>query len=445
MTATDLVLVITLIYYLRFIKKSKWVISLYVGYKAVEGIGLILMGHRDEIPDFWSIQIANTLMYIGFVAQFVSIISYNGRLNVRFLTIASLLSVVCATAFFFSVPFGESIRVITSSVTFIILYGFTAIYLFSMKQAPKMRVFVSLAYIIFSLGYAYRIYGIIHIGEVYDFRALYAFDKILLGLATFTIIMSSLGFFLMLREHDESLIEEKNKELASINKGKDKLFSIIAHDLKSPMQHLPMMIENGLKQLQNQNNTEAIATLQTALHLSRQTSELVENTLNWSVTQLNMNTFNPEKVDVNVIIKRITAYSNSYAQTKKIELTENLCAHSPVFTDANMLEIALRNLINNAIKFTRSNGQVYIETMQSNGNLSIQITDTGVGIEPDRLQNLFGIETATTTYGTANEKGTGIGLVVVQDFIKKSKGTLQIKSAPNKGSTFCLSLPSVKN
>ncbi len=236
-------------------------------------------------------------------------------------------------------------------------------------------------------------------------------------------------------------IENSLKELIAT---KDKLFSIIAHDLRSPFNSIigfsELLIENS-NDILLEDSEQYIKIINSA---AKNTLILLDNLLNWAKSQTGQLRFNPEKILFSEVVQEIISLSKSIAKSKNIALeyagTDNL----EVFVDVNMLNTVLRNLISNAIKFTNVGGHIKVSAALKQDQVEITISDNGIGINKEKCTELFSISSNTTTLGTADENGSGLGLVLCKEFIQKNNGDIWVESEENKGSNFIFTLPIYK-
>jgi len=231
------------------------------------------------------------------------------------------------------------------------------------------------------------------------------------------------------------------KDLKLLNATKDKFFSIIAHDLKGPFSSLL-----GLTEIINENietiSPEELRDMSRGLYkTSRQVYSLTSNLLEWSRSQLNMLNIKRELFDFNELVNNNARLYKNNLQAKTITLNTALCRESIVNTDKDMIDFTLRNLLHNAIKFTKHEGKINISTAVEKNFLKVEVSDTGIGIPEEALDNLFKIESTFTSKGTEEEKGTGLGLVLVREFIEKIGGNIFVKSKVNHGTTFTFTIP----
>lgn len=244
--------------------------------------------------------------------------------------------------------------------------------------------------------------------------------------------------FLTVFVTDITALKETENKLQEMNKTKDKLFSIIAHDLRSPLNTLSsMLIAAGEGLLTEKEIKLFLANLSKDV---ANTSRLVDNLLYWAKGQIQKETLNPESFDIQEIIEgNITLFSRK-ATEKSIHLTSEMEHFLPVWADKNMIDLVLRNLISNALKFTPIHGQVMVILMEKGNFAQICVKDTGMGISADNVGRLFSKE-MFTTLGTQKEKGTGLGLMLCKEFIEKNGGQIWVQSTEGEGSIFEFTVP----
>jgi two-component system, sensor histidine kinase and response regulator len=239
------------------------------------------------------------------------------------------------------------------------------------------------------------------------------------------------------------ITENKNNELKLIelNTTKDKFFSIIAHDLKSPFNSILGFSELLLAHV-NEKDYEQIGEFANIIRQSSiKAMNLIMNLMEWAQSQSGRIEFNPEYFEINTIVNEAILLMEGSAEQKSIIITNKLAPDIQVNADKNMISTVLRNLISNAIKFTQPNGKISVTSVVNHNELTISVMDTGVGISEDRINNLFKIGEGYSTHGTKEEHGTGLGLILCKDFIEKNDGKIWAESIVGKGTTFFFSLP----
>jgi len=250
-------------------------------------------------------------------------------------------------------------------------------------------------------------------------------------------------------------IKQKNDELQKLNAQKDKFFSIIAHDLKSPFNSIlgfSEMLKDEARNLDIDSIVQYAGIINaSALH----TFELLENLLDWARMQQGRIPFEPQKFLLNSIVSSEIEGLKNNADQKNIKLINHIHENLIINADENMISTVLRNLISNAIKFTPKGGQVKVEAKvevenevevedevkDEKSKVVISVSDTGIGMKPEIIEKLFKIETSFTTRGTENEKGTGLGLLLCKEFVEKHGGRIWVESVERKGSEFSFTLP----
>ncbi len=240
-------------------------------------------------------------------------------------------------------------------------------------------------------------------------------------------------------------LQEKTDSLEEMIKTKDKLFSIIAHDLKAPFNSI-LGLSDILQEDDDKNDIEHFKYLAKHIHTSaKNTLNLLENLLSWAKMQTGQMNFNPETLHLQDIVNNVADIVNASAKIKNISIQQSINNDIQIFADKNMLKSILYNLVSNAIKFTHKNGTVNIEAEQTNTSTQIKISDNGVGISPKDQATLFSLSSGISTQGTEREKGSGLGLILCKEFIDKHKGQIYVESEEGKGTTFTIELPLPKS
>jgi len=238
-------------------------------------------------------------------------------------------------------------------------------------------------------------------------------------------------------------LEELNKELEQSNAAKDKLFSIIGHDLKSPFNTILGFSELSLEQLQWGESDKAEKSINLSIASAHQTLNLLENLLSWAKSQSGQIDFKPEHLSIQPIIEGVIQVLETSANLKNISLKYFQSGRTPsvIYADKNMLQTILRNLISNAIKFTKPFGKVDVYLISEPHQVEITVSDNGIGMSEETCNSIFRVETNKPTEGTARETGTGLGLVLCKDFVECHGGTITAESQPGQGSQFVFTLP----
>jgi len=243
------------------------------------------------------------------------------------------------------------------------------------------------------------------------------------------------------RKKAEQALRESEIRLSELNATKDKFFSIIAHDLLSPFNSiigLTNLLDSQLKQKDYEGLEKYNSIIQSS---SKQALNLLTNLLEWARTQTGKIKFNPVTFELTQEIKETINLSNISAKRKEITIQQNLPSKLPVFADKLMIHTVLRNVISNAVKFTHKGGKIKVSAEKDKDHIKILVEDNGIGIKKEHMDNLFSIDNNYSQPGTQNETGTGLGLLLCNEFIKIHSGKIDVESKEGKGSRFYFTLP----
>lgn len=233
------------------------------------------------------------------------------------------------------------------------------------------------------------------------------------------------------------LLYKQKTELSEANDIKTKLFTIIAHDFRSPLYALKSLFFVV-------DDYEMPAELKKPLDQLKiqllNTTSLVENLLNWSKTQMTSAPPKIEKISICPIVNTNIALVTPLAKNKGITLENKCIPSAEVIADQGMLQVVIRNLIQNALKFTNSGGTVTVTSKETSENIELSVADTGIGMNNEQLRNIFNLKVNDSTLGTEDEPGSGLGLYLCSELINKNNGQIKVESTLNKGSIFTISL-----
>ncbi|GCC50255.1 two-component sensor histidine kinase [Chryseotalea sanaruensis] len=271
---------------------------------------------------------------------------------------------------------------------------------------------------------------------------------LMIGMALVAIIASLIFILYISKRRANRLlaasnerIQQQNLQLQDLNATKDKFFSIISHDLKGPLNSLTSfsgLLINHTDKL----SKEDIQMLATDLDKSvKNLFALLENLLEWSRSQTGNIEFKPEAIDLTEILNENKSLLEAQANAKNINIEQLVHQPMPLKAHRHSVTTVVRNLLSNAIKFTPEGGTISLNMEKENRFVKVSVRDTGVGMSPEVMDKLFRIDSKHSTKGTANEKGTGLGLILCKDFIEKNGGQIGVSSELNKGSVFYFTLP----
>jgi len=234
------------------------------------------------------------------------------------------------------------------------------------------------------------------------------------------------------------LLEIQTNQLTELNTLKNKLFSVISHDLKTPLYALRNLFRSVQQyDLPAEEIKQFIPDVLKDLNF---TTALMENLLLWVKNQMQINVINPQILEVSELIKEATDLLRLQAHSKQISIHFRIDNPVYIYADKDMISLVIRNLLSNAIKFTPLQGNIYIGINEKGFMVEIFVKDTGIGMEPKVVMQLFE-NNFYSTKGTANETGTGIGLMLCKDFLTKNGGNIHVSSEVGQGSTFAFTLP----
>jgi len=247
-------------------------------------------------------------------------------------------------------------------------------------------------------------------------------------------------------ETQNQAIEKANEELQSISRTKDKFFSIISHDLKTPFNAMigfTNLLSKHYEDYTPEEKKKYIAILDKS---ANNTYKLLNNLLEWAQAQTDSDQLKLESTNLFLLVNDVFDLLRQTAKTKKLNLINQVDKHLIITADINKLKTVIRNLTTNAIKFSYPEGLISInsnikQTNDVNKYVQISVIDTGIGISPDRQKKLFDITQKVTTLGTHDEIGTGLGLILCDEFVRRHQGEIWVESKIDKGSTFTFTLP----
>ncbi|HAN17057.1 MAG: hypothetical protein A2X13_05215 [Bacteroidetes bacterium GWC2_33_15] len=244
------------------------------------------------------------------------------------------------------------------------------------------------------------------------------------------------------RKRQNIILEQQKEELNKLNHTKDKMFLIIGHDLRGPVGSLISLIEILLSEEEISKNKSLVNTFNIFMKSVQSINDLMENLLFWAQNQGGEVVYVPEKLNVNLIIERNLLIFKGVADSKEIHINSTIIDEFNALADKNMITLVVRNLVSNAIKFTPVGGYVNIGVHKKNGFIKVDIEDTGIGFNKEILEKIFRKDSFFTTTGTNNERGSGLGLTLCQEFVTRMGGSIWAESKPGEGSIFSFTVPS---
>ncbi len=325
-----------------------------------------------------------------------------------------------------------------------VLYGILAVFFF--RDLGYMIFFVCLSMV------SYLILAVLLQNYQYQLKSLNIFVFMLNQLAAMGYIFY--GLYLIRRENTEyqlSIIEQKAElrrqaallkkqadELAELNLLNNKLFSVISHDLKTPMYALRNFFQNAKNMKLSAREIKGM--LPDVINDLNYTTGLMDNLLYWARNQLQRNEIRPQEIDISAMVHDVVQLLRLQAESKKLQIDRKADLPIKVWADYDMISLVIRNLLSNAIKFTGQGGKIVIGTQEYGSFVEVYVRDSGVGISTEAMERINENNFYSTT-GTASESGTGLGLSLCKEFLARNGGKMMIESEPGAGSTFSFTLP----
>ncbi len=230
-------------------------------------------------------------------------------------------------------------------------------------------------------------------------------------------------------------------QIQRINRTKDRLYSVIAHDIKSPFSNISMLISTLAEGYLEPNSEEYDEILQSINNSSQETYALLENLLQWTRSQTGDLELSPESIDLSRLLNDVLRFLEPVAKKKGIAMHVDAPDQLEMMADRNMMRSVVQNLAGNAIKFTNEGGKIVLKAMRKNDSIVVVVQDDGIGISGENIKRLFVDEGQLTTRGTRDEKGSGLGLLLVKDFVQRHDGKIEVNSKLGEGTSFRLHFP----
>lgn len=405
--------------------------------KLVLTIAWIFALLRNIISDFVSINIGNSMIFAASCFETIAMLSliktnpkkhFNLQIAITIVTIiifnvATLLDATMNT------------RVIISGIGIFSIYLPPTISYFAEKVRSFFKTFYVFCYIGFEI--------LILIRSIY--RYYHPQNKIIStdhldGLYSISLFMLSLigiiGFLLLVKEKQDLKIQKLLSD-------KNQFFSIISHDLRGPLGSAVTLSEILVENVEEYSREEIREVSETLHDSNKNIYKLLENLLEWSQMQTGLIVFRPQNIELNILIYENIELAKNAALSKNINIVFESTDIIKAEVDRNMIGTILRNLLSNAIKFTDKNGEIAIKLAQKKQKVEISILDNGIGVPDSIKERLFKINKKVMQKGTENEAGSGLGLLLCNEFINIHRGKIWVESEPGKGSTFKFTLPLV--
>lgn len=430
----------TLVFTFRFThfsKDSKTHLLVFGCSKIFQSFAWLAFFLRTDTVTFDPINIIipNTLVFASYYLESIAMLMMVKDSSKKAYRIQAILFAIVLLSFYCAVwiKATANIRVALASLSIFILLIIPALRFLTETRSSLFKKILGFNYVILLTTLIFRtIYPLF-----YTTTSLYNADptqNIIFLIIFLMMIISGVGYLLLLQE-------EKEIQIKKLLDDKDKFFSIIAHDLKGPFNGIIGLSELLLEKKTHSDNDETNEFIQLIHESSKNTYSLLENLLTWAQSQTGSIEFSPKKLEIISVTDKTIKVLANIANNKNITIQSEIEDKQYVFADENMLETIFRNLVSNAIKFTRTNGEVVISMTRENNQIVFSVKDNGIGISPKKSAELFTIDQKHSTFGTNDEVGTGLGLMLCKEFVEKHGGKIWVESEAGKGSDFKFTIP----
>jgi signal transduction histidine kinase len=386
--------------------------------------------------EFATATIMVNLIPIALIPIFL-IMAIKGKIRIKssyaiivYITIAIIFTVILLNYFGIEQKNYQLFRILISSPLLILSVTLISGYKHTIITGIALTIIVSISLIL------------THKKEFYE---LYIYASFLLTATTLamTKFVKSLEKTMEMIYEQEEIITSQNKRLEKANTEKDSLFSIIAHDLRGPVGLTKEMLDYlDEDDISSKEKEELIGLIKNSITNSY---NLLNNLFLWARSNRNEIRFNPGKYSIQETVTSTTNYFELAAKKKNINIKQEISSNCVAYFDFDMITTVLRNLVSNAIKFTNTYGTVLISSKKEKDYVVVSVHDNGIGMDERKIEKLFSKENINISLGTDNEKGSGLGLRICDNFVIINKGKIKVESKVGKGTTFSFTLPCDKN
>ena len=325
-----------------------------------------------------------------------------------------------------------------------IMLGFVVLILGIIIVSPKNRKYVLIFFIVLVIGlYLVQFYHPEYIPTFSD-EVNRWIDSLSTAIYSSFFIYLIVKFLLNQHNIERKKAEDNGKKMSQLNDDKDRFISILSHDLKSPFNTL-LGFSDVLKEDVRKLSVDQIEDIAVDINkAARTTYNLLEEILVWARAQRGKIPFSPQNLNLLSICNDTLDILKPNANTKNIGISCTINTGINLYADSDMLKVILRNLLSNAIKFTNNSGFIFVDAESNHSEVTISVSENGIGIKPENIPLLFNISQLLTTPGTANEQGTGLGLLLCKEFVDMHGGKIWAESELGKGSKFSFTMPLAK-
>lgn len=444
-------IIVFLLLYTLSSKTRNPIITTYIVGKAVLVISYGLLAYRESIPENISIILGNILLFLGIAMEVFCITTVWEPFSKAKLFYFLLVSFIFGLIFSGFTKAEDNVRIAIATVQPFACFMYGSLLLVFTKKRTPLKIFMGFLYFLTSLSDLGRFIVAVFFETHLNIYSDHVMQLINYLLMFFMMHLGVVYLLISLKEQDEEkireinkLISEDNAYLKELNEVKTRFFSIIAHDLRSPIGSLSELLgvlHEKDARIETKRRQKILDILYTN---SKRLYKLLTNLLLWARSESGDIKFAPGELAIREVVSENLALVEGSAEIKNIRI-DNQVEEAKVFADRDMLNFILRNLLSNALKFTREDGTIRLFSQHDqDGTLVIGVEDNGVGIAPEILPDLFNLDAQYVRRGTHKEKGSGLGLKLCYEFIVKHEGKIWAESKEDLGSTFYFTLPLMK-
>lgn len=402
--------------------------------KFFQGIAWLLIFYRSLIPSFLSVNLGNSGLIIGFYFESVVLLTLLKRKKhwlYRLQNVILMVSLVVFNTIEFLYPLPNVRVAAATGAVFLVLF---LPVMFSVVESGQslFRKIYNINYCLFLVLVSIRILtGILTSGEHIFTNSI--LETLIFLILFLLMIVGGIGFLLLIKERQDAQIK---KLIAD----KNTFFSIIAHDLRVPIGNIISFSDIIKNKITNTNSDDAQKSVEVVRNLAESSLNLLNNLLIWAKSQSGRLDFSPKHLTLKAVMEEILPSLQSNAQLKNITIHAEI-DDVEMYADCNMLKSILSNLVSNAVKFSYPESEVRVSASIIDQQLRIVVSDKGKGMDHATLNRLFRLDAVNAAIGTANEQGSGLGLLLCKDFVERHGGEIKAYSTEGAGSNFVVTLP----
>lgn len=426
-------------------KNQREITFIYLCGKFGVAVFWVAFAYRAQWNIYITYVLANTLALMGTFVEFYCFYYVGRKPDYKVLLRYTAVILLVASSLFFFIPATPAVKVIHMSVIFVVLYltgGLVT--LFNQRGFPILRVVWGMSFFM-CLTFLAKFFVPARDSGLLSPNAILVLNYIISFLLGFCWTIVYLSFLNQIAQREilaqKQAIERDNVKLKELNATRDKLFSIIAHDLRGPMQAIAQLGQLLAGKMGPLSDSDREGAIQAINKSAASTGNLLDNLLQWSMSETGRLRMKRERVGLAQLVNDSQEVLTESIALKSLSFENQIPSEASATADPHMIGAVFRNLIANAIKFTPEGGRISVSCGAHDGYVRVEITDTGVGIPPHIQTQLLSSHFQYFAKGTNNEPGSGLGLKLCKEFVEQNGGTIGMRSQEGKGSTFFFTLP----